>query len=366
MYNANDSINLLARYGIPFSFGDYSSNNLKTVVVGLSGGVDSSVSALLLRLMGYRVVGIHMKNWHTCNPNDYDDVVKIADALDIPYYTINLTQDYSTKVFDSFVADLNAGLTPNPDILCNQYIKFDVFLKHALLLGADFIATGHYAKIVDGALTRPVDASKDQTYFLHAVNPSAWSKVIFPLGNLTKTQVRNIARDFNLATASKKDSRGICFIDNKDFRSFISDYVSKTQGNFVDQNNVVLGTHIGLPFYTLGQKRGLDLKFKAGSDLAKKYSSLVMVVARKNLKDNSILLVPAGDPVLQTMSVTFKNATTSFQGPCLVRWRNLGGLVPAVIDGDSVRFNFPVDIIAPGQSVVFYVNDVVVGGALVR
>lgn len=369
-YNMNDALQILSHYGVHLSAPDYDANSFKTVVVGLSGGVDSSVSALLLKLMGYRVIGIHMKNWHTCNPDDYADVVSVADALNIPYYSINLTADYQAKVFDSFVSDLNSGLTPNPDILCNQHIKFDVFLKHALLLGADFIATGHYAKITKVgnhySLAQPVDLTKDQTYFLYAVNPGVLDKVLFPLGNLPKKTVRLIANDFNLLVASKKDSTGICFIDNKDFRTFIGDYIKGVSGNFIDLNGNVLGTHDGLPFYTIGQKRGLNLNFPRGSNVAKMYSNLSLVVAHKDLQTNDILLVPADSARLKTKSLQFRNKTSSFLGDCWVRCRNLGPLTPATVTDTQVIFVSDFNVVAPGQSLVMYDKlGMVLGGMLV-
>lgn len=391
---ASIAVNLLARYGISISAADFAANSLKTVVVGLSGGVDSSVSALILKLQGYRVIGIHMKNWHTCSPLDYSDVASVASALDIPYYSINLTDDYQAKVFDSFVADLNLGLTPNPDILCNKYIKFDIFFKYAMLLGADFVATGHYARITRSpasnitapsitassntglsdathasnyySLARPLDASKDQTYFLYAINPAVLDRVLFPLGDLLKSTTRRIASDFNLSTAAKKDSTGICFIDNANFRTFISDYVVKSRGNFIDMDGNILGIHDGLPFYTVGQKKGLNLIYKKDSSLARRYSNLKMVVLSKNLSDNTITLVPDNDPALFTTSLNVRDKTADFQGACLVRWRNLGDLVPAVISGNTISFTNPIQKVAPGQSVVAYnLNGLVLGGMIV-
>lgn len=374
---ASIAVNLLAHYGISLSAADFSANSLKTVVVGLSGGVDSSVSALLLRLMGFRVIGIHMKNWHTCSPLDYSDVVNVASALNIPYYSINLTDDYQAKVFDSFVADLNLGLTPNPDILCNKYIKFDVFFKYAMLLGADYVATGHYARITGNpassitaqsdtfSLARPLDASKDQTYFLYAINPAVLDRVLFPLGDLLKSTTRRIASDFNLSTAAKKDSTGICFIDNANFRTFISDYVVKSQGNFIDVQGNILGVHDGLPFYTIGQKKGLNLTYKKDSSLARRYSNLKMVVLAKNLSDNTITLVPDASPLLLTTSLRVRDKNSDFNGECLVRWRNLGDLTPAVINGNTVSFTSPIQKVAPGQSVVAYSLDGVVLGGMI-
>lgn len=363
------SLSLLSNYGIIVTPDSYSLNSTKTVIVGMSGGVDSSVSALLLRLMGYRVIGIYMKNWHTCNPLDYDDVRSVADALDINYYSINLTDDYSSKVFDAFLADLNAGLTPNPDVLCNKYIKFSVFLKYAKMLGADFIATGHYAKMIQStngsALARPLDLTKDQTYFLHDIDPACYSSVIFPLADLLKSTVRQIATDFNLPVATKKDSTGICFIDNKDYRIFISDYIAKTKGNFIDQYGNILGRHDGLAFYTVGQRRGLNLSFTSNTALTRLYAGRSLIVTAKSFRDNSILLVPDGDPMLTTKTIMIKNKNSSFTGRCLVRSSNLGVLVDAYVNQDNVHFDIDHKLVAPGQYLVFY-NDsgMVLGGAI--
>lgn len=364
MFNYDFSHSFLKKYGIDISYSNYLDNGTKMVVVGLSGGVDSSVSALLLKLLGYKVVGIYMKNWTTCNPNDYDDVVSIANKIDIPYYSMSLEDDYRNKVFNSFVDDLNNGLTPNPDVLCNKYIKFDVFFKYALLMGADFIATGHYAKIIDGKLSVPLDKTKDQTYFLHDIDNSCLNKVMFPLSDLTKKIVRMIATDFGLITAKKKDSTGICFIDNGNFRGFISDYISNSKGHFVDLDGNILGSHIGLPFYTIGQKRGLNISFKTGSPLAHKYAQVSLVVYKKNITDNTIVVVPSDSPFLMVDSLVVRSS--NFSGICFVRSSNLGELVKAQIIGNKVFFDKPHKIVAAGQYLVYYDdNGIVLGGGIV-
>lgn len=358
----------LNRYGIHISKTDFDSNANKTVVIGLSGGVDSSVSAALLKMQGYNVIGIYMKNWTTCNPQDYDDVTKVANILDIPYYSINLSDDYKAMVFDSFINDLNNGLTPNPDVLCNKYIKFNVFFNYAKLLGADYIATGHYAKIVKNNntynLAQPKDKTKDQTYFLSDINPNVLNQVLFPLSDLYKSQVRQIAQDLNLPVAGKKDSMGICFISNDNYRNFISDYISSKRGNFIDIDGNILGQHIGLPFYTIGQKRGLNLDYR--NKKLKQYSGQSLVVFKKNTKDNSIILLPNMHPCLKTQVLYFRNKSFNLNIKCLVRFSNLGQLHDAFVYKDYLILNQCQNIIAPGQYAVFYdFNGVVLGNAII-
>ncbi|MDB6081977.1 MAG: tRNA 2-thiouridine(34) synthase MnmA, partial [Chlamydiia bacterium] len=242
----------------------------KTVVVGMSGGVDSSVSAALLQEMGYNVIGIFMKNWEETDANgvcstqaDYEDVIRVCDQLKIPHYAINFAADYRKEVFDSFLEELKKGRTPNPDILCNKEIKFKRLLDAALKLGASALATGHYAQniIQDGlhTLVKGADPTKDQTYFLYTMNQSILQKVLFPIGHLPKKEVRELARKFNLATSEKKDSTGICFIGERNFRSFLSNYLPYTPGNLETLAGVVVGRHEGIAYYTIGQRRGLGL-----------------------------------------------------------------------------------------------------------
>ncbi len=240
----------------------------KTVVVGMSGGVDSSVSALLLKQQGYRVIGLFMKNWEETDDNgrckaskEYDDVVRVCEQLEIPYYSVNFVEEYQRSVFDQFLESLRAGLTPNPDVLCNREIKFKVFLQKAKELGADYLATGHYCR-TDGAgrLLKGVDPDKDQSYFLHAITSDALRCTLFPIGDIPKTQVRKIAHEHGLATAAKKDSTGICFIGKRDFKPFVSQFIQYKPGNFETLSGKVVGKHDGSAFYTIGQRRGIGIK----------------------------------------------------------------------------------------------------------
>jgi tRNA-specific 2-thiouridylase len=257
---------LLKNYGIDLTFDQYQLNSTKTVVVGMSGGVDSSVSALLMKLQGYRVIGLFMKNWDETNPDgscsadkDFQDVIKVCDHLDIPYYSINLVKEYWDGVFSEFLEDYKKGLTPNPDILCNREIKFKVFLQRAMLLGADYLATGHYCQLSEGKLLKGSDPNKDQTYFLYAVDKKAFDHVLFPIGHLPKPKVRELATLYGLATSAKKDSTGICFIGERNFKAFLSQYIESTKGDFVTLEGKVLGKHDGTCFYTLGQRKGMGI-----------------------------------------------------------------------------------------------------------
>lgn len=243
---------------------------IKTVVVGMSGGVDSSVCAALLKEQGYNVIGLFMKNWEEVDENgvcsaakDYEDVVRVCESLDIPYYNVEFVKEYWDNVFKHFLAEYQAGFTPNPDILCNREIKFKVFFDKAMEMGADYLATGHYCqnKLIDGHhhLVKGLDAGKDQTYFLYTMKESILEKVLFPVGHLEKKEVRAIAERYNLATQSKKDSTGICFIGERNFREFLSQYIELKPGPFVDLSGEVVGEHSGSAYYTIGQRKGLGL-----------------------------------------------------------------------------------------------------------
>lgn len=270
----------------------------KTVVVGMSGGVDSSVAALLLKEQGYDVIGLFMLNWEENDPNgactaetDFADVRRVSSLLSIPYYTVNFAKEYMDRVFSYFLAEYKAGRTPNPDVLCNREIKFAPFKDYAKSLGADFIATGHYCGIRhdDGKhyLTKAADAGKDQTYFLNQLSQPQLDGVLFPLQDLQKSEVRKIAEENGLATAKKKDSTGICFIGERNFRRFLQTYLPAMPGKIVDMNGKVVGEHIGLMYYTIGQRRGLGLggvKDEEGR----------WFVLKKDLKNN-ILYVSHGD-----------------------------------------------------------------------
>lgn len=249
----------------------------KTVVVGMSGGVDSSVAALLLKEQGYRVVGLFMRNWEeedadgVCTAEeDFADVRRVCGLLDIPYYTVNFAKEYSERVFSYFLSEYAAGRTPNPDVLCNREIKFGPFKDYALKLGADCIATGHYCGIMhaDGVhrLLKAKDAGKDQTYFLNQLTQAQLDGVLFPLADLEKSEVRAIAERNGLATARKKDSTGICFIGERNFRKFLQTYLPARRGKILSLEGEEVGEHLGLMFYTLGQRRGLDLGGKKGEE----------------------------------------------------------------------------------------------------
>lgn len=242
----------------------------KTVIVGMSGGVDSSVTAALLKEQGYRVVGLFMKNWEELDENgvcqsakDYQDVIKVCEKLDIPYYSVEFVNEYRDNVFKHFLAEYEAGHTPNPDILCNREIKFKVFFDKAMELGADYLATGHYCQHIQkegrSYLVKGDDPGKDQTYFLYTMKEEILKKVLFPLGGLQKSEVREIAHKYNLATKDKKDSTGICFIGERNFKNFLSQYIQLKPGKFENLKGEVVGEHDGAAYYTIGQRKGLGL-----------------------------------------------------------------------------------------------------------
>ena len=264
---------------------------MKKVVIGMSGGVDSSVAAIKLKEQGYEVIGLFMRNWDSLanmeydapstsnicpQEEDYNDAKKVCDKLGIPLYRKDFVKEYWDYVFTYFLDELKHGRTPNPDIMCNKYIKFDMFRREAVKLGADFIATGHYARIENGKLLRGVDDNKDQTYFLSQVSKEQLKNVLFPIGDMVKSDVRKIALDNGLITAKKKDSTGICFIGERNFTKFLENYLPNTPGDIVNiDTNEVIGKHIGLMYYTIGQRKGLDIggtkerMFVVGKDLNK-------------------------------------------------------------------------------------------------
>ena len=270
------------------------------VIVGMSGGVDSSVAALLLKKQGFDVIGLYMLNWeeedaggHCTSEEDYADVRRVCAKLDIPYYTVNFAKEYMERVFSHFLAEYKAGRTPNPDVLCNREIKFGPFLEEAKKLGADYIATGHYCKISHEKgvhrLLKAADKNKDQTYFLNQLTQPQLENVLFPLQDMQKPEVRKIALENGLATAEKKDSTGICFIGERNFRKFLSTYLPARKGKILDLSGREVGEHMGLMYYTLGQRRGLDLGGVKGEEEGGRW-----FVVRKDLEHN-ILYVSHGD-----------------------------------------------------------------------
>ncbi|MFS0839827.1 tRNA 2-thiouridine(34) synthase MnmA [Paenibacillus sp. 1P03SA] len=350
------------------------------VILGMSGGVDSSVAALQLKEQGYDVIGVFMKNWddtdefgHCTAEEDAEDVRRVCDQIDIPFYTVNFEKEYSEKVFQYFLDEYKSGRTPNPDVMCNREIKFGEFLQKGLDLGADYIATGHYARLEerDGefVLLRGNDSNKDQTYFLHALNQYQLSKAMFPIGHMPKPQVREIAAAAGLATAKKKDSTGVCFIGERNFKEFLSQYLPAQPGDIQTLDGEVKGRHDGLMYYTLGQRQGLGI---GGSGTGEPW-----FVADKDLERN-ILYVVQGDkhPRLYSkgLSATDVNwiSTRKPQGEftCTAKFRyrqpDQGVTVTLGEDGTAeVVFHEPQKAITPGQSVVLYDGEICLGGGII-
>ena len=353
-------------------------------MVGLSGGVDSSVAALLLLAQGYRVEGIFMKNWeeddepgYCAAAQDLADARNVAARLGIPLHTVNFSAEYWDRVFAYFLTEYRAARTPNPDVLCNREIKFRAFLDHALSLGARRIATGHYARVShgeDGARLRlAADPDKDQTYFLHLLSSEQLDHVLFPLGDLHKPQVRDIAQRADLATADKKDSTGICFIGERRFRDFLARYVPPNPGPIETPSGERLGEHQGLAYYTIGQRQGLGVGGVAGNPEAPWF------VAAKDLERNALIVVQGHDhPMLMSDRLEASRLhwiAGAAPGPlplrCRVRLRHRQALQDGVVeplDGHRclVRFSSPQRAVTPGQAAVFYLEDECLGGAVIE
>ncbi|GDX55207.1 tRNA-specific 2-thiouridylase MnmA [Methylophilaceae bacterium] len=354
-----------------------------TVIVGLSGGVDSSVTALLLKNQGYNVIGLFMKNWEDDDDDEYCsskqdlvDAVSVADKIDIDIEVVNFSKEYKEKVFSEFINEIKSGRTPNPDILCNSEIKFNAFLNHAILMGADKIATGHYAQIkeCDGlySLLKADDSTKDQSYFLYRLNQHQLSKSIFPLGKLLKKDVREIAKKEGLHNSEKKDSTGICFIGERPFNEFLNKYIENSPGPIKNEYGKTLGEHIGLMFYTLGQRQGLGI---GGS---KTSNGEPWFVAEKDIKENTLIVVQGRNhPLL------FKDGLIAEQMHWIhgslprkhwvygAKTRYRESDAPCEIDmikGDSLEIFFGQKqwAITPGQSVVVYESNVCLGGAVIE
>ena len=353
------------------------------IVVGLSGGVDSSVTALLLKQQGYDVIGLFMKNWEDDDNSEYCssrqdllDAVSIADTIGIPIEAVNFAREYKDRVFSTFLSEYQAGRTPNPDILCNAEIKFKAFLDHAMRLGADRIATGHYAQVIENnglfQLLKAADGSKDQSYFLHRLNQTQLSRAMFPLGKLLKTEVRKIAEQHGLCNYAKKDSTGICFIGERPFREFLSAYLPTQPGEMRTPNGKLVGKHIGLSFYTLGQRQGLGI----GGD--KDSSGEPWFVAAKDMANNRLIVVQGHDhPALLSQRLAALDAhwisgsAPTLNHPYAAKTRYRQADAPCQItalSGDqcSVSFEQPQWAVTPGQSVVLYDGEVCLGGAIIE
>jgi tRNA-uridine 2-sulfurtransferase len=349
------------------------------VVVGMSGGVDSSVAALRLKEMGYEVIGIFMKNWDDTDENgvctateDYNDVIRVANQIGIPYYAVNFEKQYWDKVFTYFLNEYKAGRTPNPDVMCNKEIKFKAFLEHALSLGADYVATGHYARIEHengkAKMLRGVDSNKDQTYFLNQLTQEQLSKVLFPIGDLPKPEVRQKAAAANLATAGKKDSTGICFIGERNFKEFLSEYLPAQPGEMQTLDGQVKGKHDGLMYYTIGQRQGLGIG-GAGEP---------WFVVGKNLEKNVLYVAQGADSEalysdsLTASDINFisgKAPSSTFECTAKFRYRQKDVNVTVHMKEENkceVVFHEPQSAITPGQAVVFYDGEVCLGGATIE
>ena len=354
----------------------------KRVVIGMSGGVDSSVAALLLKQQGYDVVGLFMKNWEEDDTEEYCsskqdliDAASVSDIIEIPLEAVNFSAEYKEKVFSRFLAEFKAGQTPNPDVLCNAEIKFKAFLDHAFELGADFIATGHYAQIrkLNGIceLLKGEDGTKDQSYFLYRLNQKQLTNTLFPIGHLYKRDVRKIAQDYNLPNSFKKDSTGICFIGERPFRNFLSRYLPHEPGEIRTQAGTIVGEHIGLMYYTIGQRQGLGIGgTKDGLDKP-------WFVIEKDMTNNTLIVVQGHDhpklfqPALSASDLTWINGKAphcDWVYSAKIRYRQTDA--PCSIKEINeikckIEFAQPQWAVTPGQSVVIYESKVCLGGGII-
>ncbi len=363
----------------------------KRVVIGMSGGVDSSVSAWLLKEQGYEVIGLFMKNWeddddseYCSSRQDWIDAASVADVVGVDIEAVNFAAEYKERVFSEFLREYQAGRTPNPDVLCNAEIKFKAFLDHAFQLGADLIATGHYARVRQlehgpqagqFQLLKAVDASKDQSYFLHRLNQNQLSKTLFPLGEIPKSEVRRIAERIGLPNAKKKDSTGICFIGERPFRDFLNRYLAYRPGPMKTADGTTVGTHVGLSFYTLGQRKGIGLGgVKAYQN--DNGDGGAWYVARKDVENNTLYVVQGHDhPWLQSLSLHASQTSWVAGAPpddattlsAKTRYRQAD--VPCTIHTDDENFSltFPQAqwAVTPGQSAVLYDGEVCLGGGII-
>ena len=354
---------------------------MKKVVIGMSGGVDSSVAAIILQKQGYEVIGLFMRNWDASlnndilgNPTldenicpqeqDYNDALEVCKKLGIPLHRIDFVKEYWDYVFSYFLEELKLGRTPNPDIMCNKYIKFDMFAKKAWELGADYIATGHYARMKDGMLLRGLDDNKDQTYFLSQVSKEQLKNVLFPVGDLVKTEVRKIAEEYGLITARKKDSTGICFIGERNFKKFLENYLPNQIGNIMDiETKEVVGQHVGLMYYTIGQRRGLNLGGHADRTF----------VVGKDLKNN-ILYISENEEFLTSTECIIDQVnliTKPHSNTCTAKFRYRQKDNPVEIeflDHQEILVKYPqgVKAVTPGQACVLYDGEICLGGGIIK
>ena len=355
------------------------------VVVGLSGGVDSAVSAWLLKQQGFEVVGIFMKNWEDdddsayCASNvDFVDAAAVADVIGIEIEHVNFAAEYRDRVFAEFLREVRSGRTPNPDVLCNAEIKFKAFLDHAMRLGAEKIATGHYARVrqaADGSfqLLKGLDPAKDQSYFLHRLTQAQLSRTLFPVGGLHKTAVRRIAAEIGLPNAKKKDSTGICFIGERPFREFLDRYLSRAPGPIVDDTGAEVGRHVGLSFYMRGQRQGLGIGGVAGHDAAGVHRP--WYVAHKSLAANTLHVVQGHEhpwllsPWLEAADCSWVAGSPPAPGALAAKTRYRQADAPCTLAptaaGFRLEFAEPQWAVTPGQSAVLYDGEVCLGGGVI-
>lgn len=364
---------------------------MKKVILGLSGGVDSSVALKVLRDQGYDVEAMFMRNWDSATNNDvlgnpdldndvcpqeldFQDAQKVADALNVTLHRVDFIEEYWNTVFDYFLTEYRHGRTPNPDIMCNKYIKFNAFLKKAEELGADYIAMGHYARVKHETeksyLLRGVDDNKDQTYFLCMLTQAQLRRALFPIGDLTKPEVRKIAVDNNLATAAKKDSTGICFIGERNFKQFLKNYLPAKPGKMVTVDGKVIGEHDGLMYYTIGQRKGLGI---GGSN---EYKSEAWFVCGKDLEKNHLIVGQGHDSIyLESNWCTATDCNWITDVPeegkeYTAKFRYRQKDIPVTIkftENNCVNVYYPslCRAVTPGQAVVFYDGDICLGGAII-
>ncbi len=339
---------------------------MKTVYVGMSGGVDSSVSAALLKEQGYHVVGVYMKNWSKNLPGmkcpwaeDLADAKRVAVKLGIDFKVFDFEKEYKQKVVDYMIEEYKKGNTPNPDIMCNQEIKFKLFAETAFEDGADLIATGHYANVEDGKLLKAKDENKDQTYFLYRVTSEVLKRTLFPVGNMLKPEVKKLAEKFGLANAHKPESMGVCFVGEANMKDFLSEFIDVKPGEIRElETNKKLGYHDGAIFYTIGQRHGLNVGEGLPYYVAKKDMEKNIVYVSKNLNEKN----------LWTKEIKLKDIFLREEAPkeIEIRVRHRAALIPATLEGDTIHLKNETKRIASGQSVVFYKDNVCLGGGIIE